>query len=291
MKKFLVILIIAIVAVSVISYSYACTRNGTDTDCSCGIIFTRVSASTNQLLRNIATVTAKITPNGEAIDVCIAKAYPGYKVTITFTIKNTGTIPVHIDEVHIYQYNTTALQIEVSNMIAWLNPYKTLNGSETIQILNGASQKWQYTFTTEIIASCQPQIYPHSLGFWKDEFCGALGRNKNEQNLCPATLQNFLDQITGQSRIFRFTGTQKQKLTQALNILQISPTNMENRLKTQLLALWLNYVAGWTAGYTIQGITAKQIITGSESALNGRQTQKYGYWEGLCESFNTKWDN
>src|SRR5271157_2771794 len=137
----------------------------------------------------------------------------------------------------------------------------------------------------------QPQVHPRSLGFWKNEFCAALGSNKNQQNLCPATLQNYLDQIAGQSRIFRFTGTQKQKLTQAFNILQISHTNMENKLKAQLLALWLNYVAGWTAGYTAQGMTAKQIITGSENALISRQTQKYGYWEGLCESFNTKWDN
>src|SRR5271157_2771793 len=153
MKKFLAILILAIVTVSAISYSYAKNSDGKDTSCSCGIIFTRVSASDNELRTDIATVSAKITPNGETINVCIAKAYPGYKATITFTIKNTGTMPVHIDEVHIYRYNTTALQIGVSNMIAWLNPYKTLSGSETIQILNGAIQKWQYTFTIEIIAS------------------------------------------------------------------------------------------------------------------------------------------
>jgi hypothetical protein len=242
----------------------------------------------------MATVSAKITSDEEAIDVCVAKAYPGYKATITFTIKNTGTMPVHIDEVRIYQYNTTALQIGVSNMIAWVDPCKTLDGSETVQILNGASQNWHYTFRTEIVASCQPQVCPRSLDFWKDEFCAALGGNendKNEQNLCPATLENYLDQITGQSRIFRFVGTQKQKLLQALNIIQISnPTSVENKLKAQLLASWLNYVAGWTAGYTVEGMTAKQIIGGSENALISRQTQKYGYWEGLCECFNTQWD-
>jgi hypothetical protein len=295
MKKALVILVLAIVAFSVISYSYAKLGDGKEADCSCGIIFTRVSVSDNQLRRDTATVSAEITPDGEAIDVCIEKAYPGYKATITFTIKNTGTMPVHIDEVRMHQYNTTALQIGVSNMIAWVDSCKTLDGSETVQLLNGASQDWHYTFRTEIVASCQPQAYPRSLDFWKDEFCAALGGNeddKNGQNFCPATLENHLDQITGQSRIFRFVGTQKQKLTQALNILQISnPTSVENKLKAQLLASWLNYVAGWTAGYTVQGMTAKQIIGGSENALISRQTQKYGYWESLCECFNTQWDN
>jgi hypothetical protein len=294
MKKFLAILLLAIVVVSVMSYSYAKLSDGKETSCSCGIIFTGVSVSDNELRRDIVTVSAKITPDGEAIEVCIAKAYPDYKASITFTIKNVGAMPVHVDEVRIYQYNTTALQIGVSNMIAGVDPCKTLNGSETIQILNGASQNWRYTFRTEIIASCQPQVCPRSLGFWKHEFCLALGGNKNdknEQNFCPATLENYLDQITGQSRIFRFTGTQKQKLTQALNILQIpNPTKMEDKLKAQLLALRLNYVAGWTASHTLEGMTAKQIIDGSENALTGRQTQKYGYWEGLCECFNTKWD-
>jgi|SRR5271157_630691 len=291
MKKFLAILILAIVAFSVIGYSYACTNDGKQTNCSCGIIFTGVSASDNELLRNIATVSAKITPDGETIRVCIAKAYPGYKAAITFTIKNTGTMPVHIDEVHIYQYNTTALQIGVSNLITWVNPYKTLTGSETIQILNGASQNWQYTFTTEIIASCQPPLCPRPLDFWKSEFWPALGCNKNQQDFCSATLENCLNQITVQSRIFRFTGTQNQKLTQALNILQTPSTSMESKLKAQLLTLWLNYAAGWTAGHTLQGMTDKQIIDGSENALINKQTQKYGYWENLCESFNTQWSS
>jgi hypothetical protein len=292
MKKFLAISVLAIVVVSVISYSYAKLGDGKETS-SGGIIFTGVSVSDNESRRDIATVSAKITPDGEAIEVCIAKAYPDYKASITFTIKNVGEMPVHV-EVCIYQYDRTALQIGVSNMIAWVDPYKTLNGSETIQILDGASQNWRYTFRTEIVASYQPQVFPCSLGFWKHEFSLALGGNKNdknEQNFGPATLENYLDQITKQSRVFKFTGTQKQKLTQALTILQTpNPSRMEDKLRAQLLALWLNYVAGWTTGRTLEGMTAKQVIDGSENALINSQIQKYEYWEGLCECFNTKWD-
>lgn len=32
--------------------------------------------------------------------------------------------------------------------------------------------------------------------------------------------------------------------------------------------MWLNYAVGWTSGYTFAGMTAYEIITGSEVALN-----------------------
>jgi hypothetical protein len=61
---------------------------------------------------------------------------------------------------------------------------------------------------------------------------------------------------------------------------------MEDKLKAQLLALWLNYIARWTEGYTLNGMTAWQIIQGSENALLNKQTTQYQYWKDLCESFN-----
>jgi hypothetical protein len=63
-------------------------------------------------------------------------------------------------------------------------------------------------------------------------------------------------------------------------------SKMEDKLKAQLLALWLNYVAGWTEGYTLNGMTAWQIIQGSETALQNNQTSQYQYWKNLCEEFN-----
>jgi hypothetical protein len=61
---------------------------------------------------------------------------------------------------------------------------------------------------------------------------------------------------------------------------------MESQLKAQLLALWLNQIAGWTQGYTIDGKSSQQVIQGSENALQNRQAAKYGTWRGLCERFN-----
>ena len=61
---------------------------------------------------------------------------------------------------------------------------------------------------------------------------------------------------------------------------------MEGKLKAQLLALWLNYVAGWTAGYILDGMTAKQIIDGSENALVNHLTGQYEDWKNMCDGFN-----
>ena len=61
---------------------------------------------------------------------------------------------------------------------------------------------------------------------------------------------------------------------------------MLDKLKAQLLALWLNYVAGWTEGYTLDGMTAQDIIKGSENTILKGLTGEYEYWKNLCENFN-----
>lgn len=289
MKKTVAILALAIVLVSVMSYSYA-SLNGTTKTCSCfGIEFTAVSVSDNEIGRDIGKVWAQITCDGKRIDVHMTQAYPSYEAYVNFTIMNTGTLPIHIDEVRVGPYDRDALEIETTNLAActWISPGRTLRASEAVTILVGARQGWSYAFTVEIKTSCQPLQHPRSVGFWKHEFSVALGEILGEQHITPATLESYLNQITSQSRVLRFTGTQKQKFTQALSILQIlSNANMEAKLKSQLLALWLNYVAGWTTGYALCGMTAQQIIEGSENALLSHRTNQYGYWKDLCDGFN-----
>ncbi|MEM2281758.1 MAG: hypothetical protein QXZ68_07235, partial [Candidatus Bathyarchaeia archaeon] len=86
---------------------------------------------------------------------------------------------------------------------------------------------------------------------------------------------------------FKFTGPLRQKFQQAYNILEMPkrPT-MLDKLKAQLLALWLNQVAGYTQGYTLKGMTAPKIIQGSENAILNGWTNQYEYWKDLCEKFN-----
>jgi hypothetical protein len=160
-----------------------------------------------------------------------------------------------------------------------------VQGTTTIRILQEAKQNWQYQFQICIGISFQ-QNYPKSLGFWKQQFSTNLDKNGKPQ-IDAQTLEQYLNRINSQSQIFKFTGTQQQKLQKALNILEMPkrPT-MLDKLKAQLLTLWLNSVAGWTEGYSLNGMTAQDIIEGSESAITNQLTGEYEYWKDLCESFN-----
>lgn len=292
MKGAIVAFTAAIMIFCALGYTYACIGNVPSPTCYCDLQFTAVTATDNEI-RDVGSVTAKIVNNGRSIDVCVKNVYPGYEAKITFKIQNKGTLPIHIDQLLITNYDKQAIAVEVANLVAciWINPGNVVTGSETVQILNGAKQNWVYTFNVEARVSCQELQHPRSVCFWIYQFCAALAKIKCEQGLIPTVLENYLNQITQQSHIFAFTGTQNQKFKQALVILQATCfSSMEAKLKSQLLALWLNYVAGWTTGYTVDRMTAYQIISGSENALTRHLTKQYEYWKNLCERFNNIYD-
>ncbi|MEM2911520.1 MAG: hypothetical protein QW146_03340 [Candidatus Bathyarchaeia archaeon] len=287
--KIFTLTFLAIIALSLIGYSYACLNGGINIDCHhyCDIKFTNAATSDNEVEIDIATITATITPDGNTITATIINAYPSYTATITYTIKNTGNRPIQFTTLTITNPNPEALQITTTNHTGtWLNPCQTITGTTTIHILQTAQENQQYTFQIQIGAKCKPKAHPQTIGFWKNQFSEALGKPGNPQ-IPPETLENYLNQITTQSAVFKFTGTQNQKFQQALTILNPPwHSNNEAKLKAQLLALWLNHVAGWTEGYTYNGMTAQQIIQGSENALTNHQTWQYEYWKNLCEAFN-----
>jgi hypothetical protein len=293
MKRTIAITVLGIIMVGLTSYSYACLNDGTKPRCYCDIAFVSVSATDNEAKINIASVFAQITSEGKTLDVCIKNAYPGYEAYVTFTIKNRGSLPIRIDEVSATEYNKEALQVKTTGLpvSTLIRPGDTVGASETVRILEGAKQGWRYTFKVEIEGSCQAPEYPRSVGFWKNEFCVALDKN-GESHLSPSELENYLDQVSRQSQVFKFTGTQKQKFAQAIGILQPqSSSSMEAKLKQQLLALWLNQVAGWTTGCSLGGTTSQQIIKGSENALVAHRTSQYEYWKNFCERFNNLGEN
>jgi hypothetical protein len=287
--KIFALIVLAIIALTTIGYSYACYNGGFQIDCycDCDVDFIKVKTWDNEIEKDVGNVSAKITNCGNAIDVCITNAYPCYEAYVNFTIKNKGNRPVHIDEVKIEDYNKTALEIEMTNIIActWINPCEKINGQLIVHTLQEAEECHTYTFKIVIKFSCQKE-HPRTIGFWKNQFEKALCRDGKPQ-VPAATLEEYLDQISSQSEVFDFTGTRKEKFQQALNILSPSTrSSMEAKLKAQLLALWLNYVAGWTEGWTVDGMTAQEIIEGSEYALTHNQTWKYQYWKDLCDDFN-----
>jgi len=289
MKKLLTALALAMLMLMATGYSYACWNGGIQIKCycNCDVKFIKVTTWDNEIEKDIATVTATIEGcNADTIKAYITNAYPCYTAYINYTIKNTGCKPVHFNSLTIINPNQEALEITTTNHTStWLQPCQKISGLTTVHILQPAQQNWQYQFQIKIGFTCQ-KGYPRTIGFWKNQFDKALSKAGKPQ-IDPETLESYLDQISAQSSIYEFTGTRTQKFQNASKIL--SPpwhSNMEAKLKAQLLALWLNYIAGWTEGYTHKGMTAWQIIQGSENALLNKQTWRYEYWKNMCDGFN-----
>jgi archaellum component FlaG (FlaF/FlaG flagellin family) len=286
--KIFALLILAIVLLTTTGYSYACYNGRIQIDCycSCSLAFTKVTTSDNENEKDIGKIYATLSCNKNIIIAQITNTYPCYEATITYTIKNTGNRPIQFTTLTIINPNPEALEITTTNHTGTaLYPCQTLEGTTKVHVLQPAKENGQYLFQIKIGATCQPKDYPHTIGFWKNQFTANLGKLGKPQ--IPAEdLENYLNQITRQSQIFKFTGTRQQKFQQALHILNPIGSSMEAKLKAQLLALWLNHVAGWTEGYTLNGMTAQQIIQGSENALLKHQTNKYEYWKNLCDKFN-----
>jgi hypothetical protein len=287
--KIFALIILAIIALSIIGYSYACYNGGVHIDCYqpyCDLKFICVTTGDNEVIKDVGKVSAEITCDGYTINAYITNSYPCYEAYINYTIKNKGTCPIHFDSVTIINPNPEALEIATTNhTCTWLSPCETVKGTTTVHTLQPAQQNWHYTFQIKIGVTCQKE-YPRTIGLWQNQFSEALCKSGRPQ-VPASTLLTYLNQISSQSAIFKFTGTQTQKFQQALNILSPSThSNMEAKLKAQLLALWLNYVAGWTEGYKVDGKTAWQIIQESETALINHLTTKYEYWKNLCDDFN-----
>ena len=287
--KIFATLVLATIALGIIGYSYACWNGGIQINCyrKCDLAFTSVKTWDNEIEKDVATVNAYITCDKDTIKVTITNSYPCYTAYINYTIKNTGKYQIQFTSVTIINEHPEALEITTTNHTGTvLCACQTITGTTTVHTLQSARENWQYKFQIKIAAKCKPKGYPRTIGFWKNQFDKALDKRGKPQ--IPAeTLEDYLDQITEQSNVFEFTGTRKQKFQQALSILEMPrrPT-MLDKLKAQLLALWLNYVAGWTEGYTLDGMTAQDIINGSENAIIHNLTSEYEYWKNLCDDFN-----
>ena len=296
--KLCVLFLVAMMVSAGVGTSYASYTGGIHfsnccPECYCDVKFIDATASDNEFEddvvdpKDVGSVSAQIVDDN-TITVQVDNAYPLYRAYITFILKNTGSMPLHIDEVYLEDYDTTALYVEVTDVVAcmWIDPGETATGMVTVEVLQAAKQNWQYPFHVDIKVSCQQKQHPRTIGFWKHQFSAAL-LGSGKLHIPDETLEQYLDGITGGSGVYSFTGAQTEKFNDALAILEIPhPVTMEGKLKAQLLALWLNYMAGWTAGYILDGMTAYDIITGSETALNTPNPDSYEYWKDMCDGFN-----
>jgi len=252
------------------------------------VIFTHVKTWDNEITKEVAETTATITPDGKTIQAHLTNAYPCYTAYINFTIENQGTLNVHIDKISVENPFLTALEVTAPTYLecTWIAPWEKIEGQVTAH-LTEPEECHTYTFRIIILLSGYPVGHPGTIGFWKQQFQVALGIIKGRSQVDATTLENLLDKISTQSEIFKFIGSPEQKLQQALDILSIrTSSSMRAKLEAHLLALWLNYKVGWTAGYTVEGKTAEEIIEGSENALKNNLATEYEYWKDLCNRFN-----
>lgn len=270
------------IAFALMDNSYACWKKP-----ECKVRFVDVECWDNETEKDVGRVCAWI-KCGTKTKIRICNAYPCYTAYINFTMKNKGSLDVHIDEVCVENPNPEVLEIILNPNLEciWITPCHKIEGQLAVHILQTAQECHTYTFEITIKPSCGERPHPRTIGFWKHQFKVAL-RRKGEAQVDPDTLEELLDEISAESEVFEFTGSREEKIKAAYKILRVRFfSSMEAKLKAQLLALWLNYVAGWTEGYTLDGMTAIEIIEGSEGVLNTGATNEYEYWKNLCDKFN-----
>jgi hypothetical protein len=285
--KILTLIAVLIISLLTTSYAYACISNPPATLGNMNIEFTQATTIDNENTQNVATVSAQISYDRHVITVQIRNAYPDYQAQLKYVIKNTGNVAVQFSAPTTVNPHPEAIQltaVNTQNLV--LQPYQTLQGTLTIQILQDAQQNTQYTFEIKNTATIQQPSNPQTAAYWKQQL-QTLINNPSQATIDPAILKGYLTAISQQSSIFKFTGTQTQMFQQALNILNPTKHTTEADLKTQLLALWLNQQAAYTSGYKIDGKTSQQIIQISENALQTHQTSRYSTYENQCERFNS----
>jgi hypothetical protein len=287
--KLLTALVVVLISLLTTSYAYAClTIDTVSINCpSANLGFSAVVVSDNENTQNIVYIQAIITPDKNSINIAVSNAYPNYQGILKYTIKNTGNYPIQFTLLTVTNSNPIALQITTTDHTGTLlGPSQVIQGATNIRVLSTAQENTVYTFKIQITAQAREPTRPHTVDFWKDRFQEQIYKG-SQPKIDASTLEQYLNQISSQSKVFKFTGTRLQKFQQALNTLTLpNRASMESQLKAQLLALWLNQIAGWTQGYTIDGKSSQQVIQGSENALQNRQAAKYGTWRGLCERFN-----
>ena len=134
--------------------------------------------------------------------------------------------------------------------------------------------------------------YPRSKGYWAHCIKQALEKGEKLEEL-----ESYLLNISSSSKVFKFSGSTIDILVEAYNILMSSAKSrdMSLKLKSQLLALWLNYVSGYASGHSIPAsdgseLTAIDIIEIAENVLVNNNIDKMEETKNLCEAYNTWWE-
>ena len=224
-----------------------------------------------------------ISPDKTKADISFENAYPGYVAFVTYTLKNTGNLPITVYNLLVVNPFPEAISVDTQYFIPFmLDPHQCFTRTEQVEILDDAEQNQFYSFQIMLNADSDG-FCPRSVGFWKQQFS-----DKNNAKFNDAVLESWLDAISLYSEVFQFTGDQEERFSQVYDILDPSkPWNSLEQLEAQLLTLWLNYVSGSCHGLQVNKMQAQDILAQTESAILLNNVHSFNYYKRLCEQFNT----
>ena len=178
----------------------------------------------------------------------------------------------------------------------------------TLTVIPGASSLWYKKLHTNITVKTGDWSHPRSKGYWchslSSSLCGCHDNHGNNSAFPTySQLTSYLRDIGNRSDVFTFNGTDFENVKTAMHILQCcnsgcnswNHNSMENKLRAQLLAVWLNVVSGYGDGYKLDlgnttVLTGEEIINMSETALLNHNTPSYESLKNICEEYNTRWE-
>ena len=165
MRKAIVIMLALVMVFSALPVSYLCWTGQLGNwrlqlpivlaNSTYSVDFTSVLAYDNEDSlpepKDVAQITASITGDGRGIVTAITNAYPGYEGSVDFTVTNTGSGAIQIDEITITNPNPDELEVSISLDLGVLEPGESRNGllvqGITQQAAQQAAQHAPYTVT------------------------------------------------------------------------------------------------------------------------------------------------
>lgn len=287
--KLCVLLLVFMITSTGVGTGYACFYGGMGVGRGYGplkVRFVDVEVNGNGCGDSV-DVVAYVAGRGR-IRVSATNVYPGYVFSINFSVVNDGSRRVHVDEVNIEVSDENVLEVVASSMVCmWLCPGEVRRGELVVKVSPEAEANSCYTFNVKIRVSRGLMYRPRPPWWWRQQFQIALGVRRGTLVVSADELERFLDEVSSESMVYGFTGSQVEKFREAVDVLKgAGNPYVRTRLMGELLSLWLNVVAGWTECLEIKGLTAFEIIEGSEDVLQHSMVYQYRYWRSLCHKFN-----
>ncbi|MCE4603592.1 MAG: hypothetical protein F7B20_01330 [Aeropyrum sp.] len=153
---------------------------------------------------------------------------------------------------------------------------------------------WNERLHIQVEVKVAELTHPKSKGFWSSQIEGILNERPSTR-FTLNELDNMIITISNNSDVFDFSvNDSNTRLREALDVLEAPYLGSQDALEAQLLALWFNYVSGYSEGHILsyggEDYSALDIISLAETAIVAGDEASYEFLKGLCEAYNTAWE-